>query len=63
MKKWEYKKIAYKDADLDALGNDGWELVCVHDTGGLPGCNTMIFKRPLPEPITMATIGPPALPF
>lgn len=45
---WEYRAVA-ADApslDLDALGQDGWELVAALPVGGSP---TLYFKRPGPD--------------
>lgn len=64
MKKWEYARRFDADvADLDAMGADGWELVSVVFRTGYAEDHLYVFKRPLPEPLTMAPIGPSALPF
>lgn len=49
MKKWEYTVIANpannekgKQAHLNRLGAEGWELVCIE------GSDWYIFKRPIP---------------
>jgi hypothetical protein len=43
MTRWEYKTSPTLGTDLNALGQDGWELVCMDSTG-------MHFKRPIAEP-------------
>ncbi len=40
---WEYLTAPEADADLAALGRDGWELAGVGPSG------TLYFKRPAPD--------------
>ncbi len=46
--KWEYKvvesNLEFKDADLNAIGDKGWEI-CGLDFN-LQAHNTVVFKRP-----------------
>jgi hypothetical protein len=52
MTKWEYhRETKVAQEDLDALGKAGWELVAISSV-------YYVFKRPLPEPLTMAPITP-----
>jgi hypothetical protein len=50
MKKWEYKTTGLDgssiSAQLNRLGNDGWELVAV--TPVINAQSVLIFKRPVP---------------
>jgi len=48
--KWEYFKRWFHpeeiDKNLDALGEEGWELVCItYDSSGLSGQILFVFKR------------------
>lgn len=63
MKRWEYLIIQTRKLDeeggINELGKQGWELVAV--TAETPSnWEQLFFKRELPEPLTMAPIGPPA---
>ena len=40
---WEYLTVSEEEADLVALGHDGWELAGVGPSG------TLYFKRPAPD--------------
>ena len=40
---WEYHTVTEADADLAALGRDGWELAGVGPSG------ILYFKRPAPD--------------
>ena len=40
---WEYRTATEADADLAALGRDGWELTGIGPSG------TLYFKRPAPD--------------
>lgn len=45
--RWEYLRTTLGRADLDRIGNDGWELVTTYDDhqGEYPGRLTLVFKR------------------
>lgn len=43
--RWEYRVENWRSADLNALGMDGWELVCATPAVMRTG---FIFKRRLP---------------
>ena len=64
MKKWEYtEETDLFPLQLNEMGENGWELVTVVYRQNYKAEHLYVFKRPLPEPLTMAPIGPPTLPF